>query len=161
MSQAIFAIKSAVNTFISDLDGYIGLAPPRNGIERMRSFLFNAWKDGLIEHMVFALYTSVRNDIPSTLKFGSYDPSGIKDGEQLTYIQTRNSTTWGLSAAYFIVFDHTIYTDSTPKVALIEPQYPYLYIPQHEFESFRGAVNDVYKDANCKLTYCYFSKPCD
>lgn len=81
MSQAIFAIKSAVNTFISDLDGYIGLAPPRNGIERMRSFLFNAWKDGLIEHMVFALYTSVRNDIPSTLKFGSYDPSGIKDGE--------------------------------------------------------------------------------
>ena len=81
MSQAIFAIQSAANDFYSDLDGYIGLAPPRDPTERERSFLFNAWRDGLIEHMVFALYTSLKPEIPSTLKFGSYDKSGIKDGE--------------------------------------------------------------------------------
>lgn len=79
--------------------------------------------------MVFALYTSVSQEQTSTMKFGSYDPSGIKEGEKLTYIQTKNSTSWGLSANYFIVFDHTIWTDNTPKTALIEPQLPYMYLP--------------------------------
>lgn len=34
LSQAIFAIKSAANEFVSNNDGYVGLAPPRDSMER-------------------------------------------------------------------------------------------------------------------------------
>lgn len=43
--------------------------------------MMNAHKDGVIDNLVAALYTDLEDEAKSSLKFGSYDESGIAPGE--------------------------------------------------------------------------------
>ena len=71
--------------------------------------------------------------IPSSIKFGGFDPSGVLPGDELVYLKTADPTTWGLSGLYVVIFDHTIATTPEPKTCLVSPQLPYLYLPDFEF----------------------------
>jgi hypothetical protein len=44
----------------------------------------------------FVHLTDSYNKHPSTIKFGSYDPSNILEGEELVLIETIDKTTWDL-----------------------------------------------------------------
>lgn len=105
VSVDLFGIESSQRDFHSNYDGYIGLAPPNDGKDRLSNFMMNARKDGLIENLVAALYTDVKDEAKSSLKFGSYDASGIADGDSLTYLKTVNATSWGLRGAFVIIGD--------------------------------------------------------
>lgn len=157
MQMQFLGIIDTEEELVSQYAGYIGLAPPKSQEEHMRSFLYNAHKDGLIDKYMFALYTSIRSDVPSSLKFGGYDVSGIKPGEQLTWMHTKENDSWALAARFMIVFDETVQMEADqPRVILIEPQMPYMYLPEFEFASFAQNAMDVYPDLKCKRTYCYF-----
>ena len=113
---------------------------------------------------MFALYTSIRSDQPSSLKFGGYDQSGIAPGEKLTWMETLNTDSWALAAKFMIIFDETVrMTADNPRIILIEPQMPYMYLPEYEFASFTTNVLNVYREkgVKCKRDYCYFESSCD
>jgi len=74
-----FAIEKAANDFESSYDGYIGLAPhTASNRDKEKSFLFQMKKSGLIDHMIVSFYTN--QDRKSSIKFGSWDEEGVKDG---------------------------------------------------------------------------------
>jgi len=157
------AVDNAEQEFTSVYDGYIGLAPPRSIIEKQRSFLFNARNDGIIDNLVFSLYTDVsQNDIKSSIKFGGYDKSGIASDDGLTYLQTVNATSWGLAGQFLILDGRTIMSDgSVKKTVLIEPQLPYLYLPQYDIGSFVREAALTFDGISCHSTYCRYDYSCD
>jgi hypothetical protein len=54
--------------------------------------------DGVIEHLIVSFYTRRDPTCPhneqSSVKFGSWDQSGIEDGESLKMIRTKGSYSW-------------------------------------------------------------------
>jgi hypothetical protein len=85
----------------------------------------------VIDNYVFALYTdTAENKYNSSIKFGGYDKSGIAEGDSLTYLQTKNATSWGIHGLFIVVDGRTVRSDpKVEKTCLIEPQLPYLYLP--------------------------------
>lgn len=57
-SLPLLAIESPLLSFSSPFSGHIGLAPPYHLEDQRRSFLSNAQKNGVIDHLVFAIYTN-------------------------------------------------------------------------------------------------------
>ena len=111
---------------------------------------------------MFALYTSIDSDVRSSLKFGGYDESAVAPGENLTWLHTKENDSWGLAAKFMIVFDETVRMEGNdPRVILIEPQMPYMYLPKAEFKHFAENLKNVYEDIKCKATFCYFEKSCE
>ena len=59
-----------------------------------KNFLWRLKQDGIIEHLIVAVYTRMETNIQSSIKFGSWDTAGLKDGETMTFIRTYESHTW-------------------------------------------------------------------
>ena len=118
---------------------------------------------GLIDHLTFSLYTNLDKNIHSSIKFGSYDKSAIKPGSEITYLKTKSRSTWELRGDVMVVYHSQVATGPTPKVALIEPQLPYLYIPSEDWLGFIDAVLFSYDSdgVKCSSHYCYFDKNCN
>lgn len=57
-------------------------------------------KQGLIEHQVVMINSAGGDDrtVSSILKFGSWDESALKIGEQLQILKTENVNEWTLAA---------------------------------------------------------------
>lgn len=53
--------------------------------------------------MAFSIFTSNTDPAVSTIKFGSYDKSALKDGTQLTVLQTVNERTWAVEGQYIYI----------------------------------------------------------
>lgn len=134
------AVTNANNPFTSNYQGYIGLAPPVSIMNKQTSLLSQAKDEGLIDHMVFSLYTDLDQSMQSTIKFGSYDPSAISQGGHITYMKTKSRQSWDLLGYVMVVYQSQVATGPTPKVALIEPQLPYLYIPDEDWIGFINAI---------------------
>ena len=93
--------------FTNDYSGYMGIAPytadPDN---KERNFLWQLKNQNLIENLTIAFFVHLKDDfrkLPSTIKFGSYDPENIKPGENLRLIETIDKTTWDIQAVEFKV----------------------------------------------------------
>ena len=85
-----FAIKSAEKDFSSRYDGYVGIGPGEKS-------LMDQMKDkGYIDHRVIAFYTDVDTQ-DSSIKFGSWDEEGLKEGSNLDLINTSSQTAWTVS----------------------------------------------------------------
>lgn len=140
LDARILAVTSTSSPFTSVYQGYIGLAPPISIMDKPTSLLSQAKDDGLIDHMVFSLYTDLDQSMQSTIKFGSYDPSAISQGGSITYMKTKSRQSWELLGYVIVVYQSQVHTGPTPKVALIEPQLPYLYIPDEDWIGFINAI---------------------
>lgn len=118
---------------------------------------------GLIDHLTFSLYTNLDVNIHSSLKFGSYDKGAILPGSSIQYLKTKSRESWELRGYAMVVYHSQVATGPTPKVALIEPQLPYLYIPDEDWMSFIDAVLFSYESdgVRCSSHYCYFEKRCN
>merc|ERR1712100_139557 len=88
-----FAIKKASENFKSWYDGYIGLAPySATNRDKDKSLLYQLQKIGLIEHMIVSFYTTF--DHKSSIKFGSWDEEGLKEGTSLQMLKTFDVEEW-------------------------------------------------------------------
>lgn len=54
--------------------------------------------NNIIQHEIFSLYISSNPDHASHIKFGGWDTSGMKTGEDLTMIPTVNKESWKMKA---------------------------------------------------------------
>lgn len=93
------AIKEADNMFRNDLSGYIGVAPYATLTlpDRERNFMYQLKKNGYIDHLVVAFYTTGERQT-SLVKFGNYDEVGFADKNDFVTLITRNKGTWDLNS---------------------------------------------------------------
>lgn len=131
--------------------------------EKRRSVLSQALDVGLIEHQVFSIYTALDLGKQSSIKFGSYDESAIAPGSQIEYVKTKASNSWELPGYALAIHEDMVQTGPTPKVILIEPQLPYMYVPAEDWPGVRRSAIDAFKGDGvlCQSQYCFFEKRCD
>ena len=92
VDDVTFADESIKNVTFKDHQGYIGLAPYSADLDRIDSnFLWQMKDQGILDHMVTSFYFDGDN---SLVKFGSYDPLGLKPGTKLTMFKTENVRNW-------------------------------------------------------------------
>jgi hypothetical protein len=79
--------------------------------------------------MTFAIYMSSDNSTGSSIKFGSYDTEGIKDGEELSLIRTNKNDSWVLKAKDFRFGANKAENINGTRKVFIEPSSPFIYAP--------------------------------
>ena len=84
------------------------------------------------------------------MKFGSWDPTGVKAGEHLTMIKTRDTTSWALKPSKLSVGAPKDGEAVSPTAAerplpdaykvFLEPSLRHVYIPSVEWAWFTEAI---------------------
>lgn len=129
-NELLQTIEQTVLTFSSSYSGYLGLAPGLDSVySKYPSSLDYAKEEGAIDHKVFAIYANQDSSIKSSVKLGSYDPSGIAPGSQLTYMKTQSPSTWAIEAEGLNLAGSKVKLSSSFKQALVQPLLPFMYIP--------------------------------
>lgn len=162
-SLPLLTIDSPLLSFTSPFTGHLGLAPPYRLQDQRSSFLQNAYNNKVIDHMVFALYTSKNESVLSSIKFGSFDQSAIADREQLTYMKTVSTNSWAIRAHAMHLAGSQVKLTTADRAALIQPLLPYTYIPKADFQNFRleALMKYATRGLHCTNIDCYFEKPCN
>ena len=81
-----------------DVEGILGLDPAygQDHIEKQMNFIDQLKSSGHIQHKIFSIFTDMAEGNTTHMKFGNYDQVGIKNGNYLTMLQTKNLTTWAI-----------------------------------------------------------------
>lgn len=75
-----------------DYQGLVGLAPYAGDVQNMeKNFMWQLKDQGIIDHMVASFYVDGDD---SFIKFGSYDPLGVKPGTPLRTFPTFSNDDW-------------------------------------------------------------------
>lgn len=70
----------------------------------------------------------------STIKFGGWDPEALQDYNKMNLYKTRSTSSWGIEGHSFTFQDYEVNAD---RDFLIDPQYPFVYIPKVDWKRFR------------------------
>jgi hypothetical protein len=121
------------------------------------NFLWQLKDAGHIDHMVVSFYVRMESGNSSVIKFGSYDESGIEPGSRLCVFKTVALNTWSLRANNLKLGVEKLAASGYRQVSM-EPQLPYLYMPDADFTQFREKLNKIigtpvcsYGDNLCKF----------
>lgn len=105
----------------------------------------------VIKHNIVSLY-AVHDDSSrrSLVKFGSWDPTGVKEGEHLTMIKTRDTTSWALKPVKLSLDGKGVATEDGATAAeralpdgykvVLEPSLRHVYIPSAEWPWFTETI---------------------
>lgn len=103
----MLSIHQLEKTYSSRLmSGYLGLGP-YTGIDELESnhltideaFLFELKQKHHVDHQTFAFYVSSDPAEPSMIKFGSYDPEGFENPDDMGIFRTAGLRSWAIKAA--------------------------------------------------------------
>jgi hypothetical protein len=181
----IFSISSSSEVFSLYVhDGFIGIAPYTNTARKEdTNFMRNLEKKEIINHNVVSIYSNMKEMIgTSYIKFGSYDPTAIMEGQPFKVIKTVSLDSWAVSAKSMKVDVVRDVESSNPQVnekkqifaatkALIEPQLPYMYLPELEWKwffestiamwnSLKGIDTAKKNHMQCTNKECYIQMTC-
>lgn len=121
----------------------------------------------MIDHMTVSFFLE-NEELPnkSSVKFGSYDPIGLRADKELYMIRTAHKGTWDLRANIIQVGKEKLAEESRIR---FEPQLPYLYLPRDYYRVFVKIINKLYSDESrygttkvCdeSANICRFATPC-
>ena len=140
------------------MSGYLGLLP-YSGItdgnnqpttvesEKETNFMYKLKADGKIDHLVFSLFVDGINGNYSSIKFGSYDKSGIAPNEVLNVYKTHSIKNWNLVAYSAIVNNKNVIDGaaSSNRYINFEPGVPYLYLPSADFTNVATEMKTIFQ----------------
>ena len=82
------------------------------------------------------------------IKFGGYDVEGIEGNttENLSFLKTKDTSSWAVEIAEASIGDTPLYlfNSGSPRYALFELAYPYIYVPASDFKSIATTINHIY-----------------
>jgi hypothetical protein len=82
------------------------------------------------------------------IKFGGYDVEGIEGNttENLSFLKTKDNKSWAVEIADVSIGDThlSIGSSGSPRYALFELAFPYIYVPTSDFQSIATAINNAY-----------------
>lgn len=146
----MLSIQQLEKTYRSSiLGGYLGLGP-YTGIDILASnhlthdevLLYELKHKRHIDHQTVAIYVSSNPNEPSMLKFGSYDPEGFANPDDMGVFDTVSYNTWAIDASgSFSLINgagtrlHTDFHEASYQTGnfLIDPSLPFFYIPATQF----------------------------
>ena len=127
------------------MGGYLGLGP-YTGIDILASnhlthdevLLYELKEKKHIDHQTVAVYVSNNPSEPSMLKFGSYDPEGFANPDDMGVFSTVNYNKWAVETSDM---EFTLKKGDTKSTAdfheesfqtgnfLVDPGLPFFYVP--------------------------------
>ena len=72
----------------------------------------------------------------SSIKFGSWDEQGLREGTRLRVVKTVDPDSWHLSLSEVFIANKEFELSNPVTKVLIEPQFPYIYLPEADFISY-------------------------
>ena len=97
--------------------------------------------------MIVSFYTTF--DHKSSIKFGSWDEEGIKEGSTLQMLKTIDSQEWKLPLREVIAAGQVFTLSNEVSKMQFEPKVPYIYIPESDFWQWQQLVKGIYPQVNC------------
>jgi hypothetical protein len=97
----------------------------------------------------------------SNIKFGSWDQQAMVSYGELRMFRCQDLNAWRVAGRnFYIGVNHFI--RGQVRYLEINPNLPYLYIPDEDFISFQSLMVKMYPDIICsfKLNVCYWDKSC-
>ena len=158
-----FGVHKATPRFNSLGDGYFGLSPSRGiaGSTKMNA-LDQIHDRGMISKKMFGVHTHLYNstEAPSEMRFGGYNEDLFKEGHSQIWLNTSHAMSWEVPIDYAGFNTEKLWTDMH---ALIDPGYPFIGMPFHQFKIFETDLAAKYPEhsINCtKEDWCQFDLPC-
>jgi hypothetical protein len=140
--ESIFLGVTQETPSISQIwNGFIGIAPyTANVTNQNYNFMYQLKQNGIIDNLVASFYIKAAQGNSSSIKFGSYDETGIAPGATLEMFATANKGTWNLNARNFKANNHDLSAGRTRQVSF-DMMLPYIYIPDHDFLQLAEALS--------------------
>lgn len=112
---------------------------------------------------MFSIYLTKESSGKSFVNFGGYYRELVKPNSRLMVIKTSNRDSWGVK------FDRPTFGNELFHLgkgeALFNPAYPWIHIPNEDFNKFLDPFNYSYKKLglSCQEKHkeCRFDVPCD
>lgn len=165
----VYAIQRAKPWFNSLGDGYFGLAPSNakatgNLDDSSNNILEQMYLHKMITKRQFGVHTHMYNSTedPSSIRFGGYNEELFKVGHKQRWMNTTSNAEWHVNLDSVQFHSENILSSQIP--ALIDPGYPFISMPETEFESFKTDIMAAYPDepVTCtSMNWCYFFTPCE
>ena len=97
----------------------------------------------------------------STIKFGSYDVSNIKNGETMEMMRTVSPKSWDIKLGYFKLGADREHVNN--KFVRFDPGVPYIYLDKGMHKHVINSVNKQAGSAVCNagVNICKFPTPCN
>ena len=165
-----YAVEKASPWFNVLGDGYLGLAPfnsYKKPLENVHNnILEQMHHKKMINSKVFGVHTHMYNSTedPSQIRFGGYNEKLLRDKHELVWFPTSSSKSWGIEIVSGGLHDDLVGRQSNVTHAIIEPGYPYIAMPKHQFIQFIDDMHAAYPEEpmTCKQNdWCFFYDPCD
>ena len=104
------------------------------------------------------------NEDNGFVKFGGYDPKGFKDINDVKILQTITNDVWrvqGLSTT--ITQSGGSQTGSGYNIFIIEPAYPFIYLPVNLYRQYKNwlSIQGVFYNVEYTNERIKFDKSCD
>lgn len=129
----VFSVIDANQPFISQYNGYMGIAPYSDTqVRKERSFLWQLKNSGVIDNIVVSFWVRPKSGNNSQIKFGSWDESATAG--PLNMYKTVSPYSWAINADKILLGATEIISEL--RYVELDPMYPYLYIPDADFEVF-------------------------
>lgn len=140
-------------------DGFIGIAPGGNNYLEQKNFIHQLKNDGFIDNLIISIYLDSKSTRSGHIKFGGWDTEGMAEGNELQLLRTQSKTTFGVGFSEFTFGGSPITLNSgNPQTVLMDPGYPYMYIPYNDFYKITGPINKIFNTfagANRRGYACY------
>lgn len=160
MRASFLGVYGAERDFESAFDGFLGLAPFKNKGNQTEklSLLKHLLDRQLISKPMFAFYISRNMKIQSSIKFGGMDQSAIQQNYDLRWVNSVNADTpsFGL---YTVVAQSNVVRMDADRYLLMEPQFPFMYVPMEDFKEWMITISRTFPDVICNYSprgVCYW-----
>lgn len=98
--------------------------------------------------------------LTSSLKFGSYDPSNVRAGDEMQMMGTAGKETWDLKMGYLKVGDDKGHVSNS--FVRFDPGVPYVYLDNINYKRFMKKMNESAGTKICHegVHICKHEVPC-
>ena len=93
----VLSVFDANEPFISQYNGYVGIAPySDSALRKERSFLYQLKKSGMIDNIIVSFWVRPKSGNNSQIKFGGWDESATSG--PLNMYKTVSPYSWAINA---------------------------------------------------------------
>lgn len=123
--------------------------------------MYNLKAEGFIDHNTVSFFIKPDSSNGSMIKFGSFDRSGIMDGQNIEVYKTIDKTRWSINGNNIYANNHVVTTSQ--REFSFNMHLPYIYIPDDDFKNFASAMAQFHLNIKCSdtLNGCKLETPCD
>ena len=163
----IYSTQSTAEWIYYNHDGFLGLNVGKGFTEddKRAKNVLDAFVDaGVIEDKIFGVHTFLENrtDATSQIRFGAINEDLLMPGHEMHYYKTLDVDTWQIPVEQVSFISDDLLNTTTK--ALINPAYPFIGMPEDDFEKFKADIESLFPEGDFYCSHwdwCFFYKKCE